>query len=68
MSVLAGSASVVVCGALAGFLYIFDPTGKQVIEKHLWQCFLGATVLFVGVFGLSLELELTTQFWRGKWK
>jgi hypothetical protein len=49
-------------------IYLFDPAGKQTIENQLFQCLIAAVVVFVGVFGVSLELSLTDQFWRGKWK
>jgi hypothetical protein len=61
-------AAVFVVVILSSFIYLFDPAGKQTIENQLFQCLIAAVVVFVGVFGVSLELSLTDQFWRGKWK
>jgi hypothetical protein len=68
MSAAAAVAGVFVLALLSGFIYLFDPAGKQIIEKHLVHCMIAAAVVLVGVLGVSLELALTTQFWRGKWK
>jgi hypothetical protein len=68
MSVSAGVAAVFVVLILSEFIYIFDPAGKQTIENHLFQCLIAAVVVFVGVFGVSLEVSLKDQFWCGKWK
>lgn len=67
-SVSAGFAAVFVVLILSGFIYLFSPAGKHTIENHVFQCLIAAVVVFVGVFGVSLELSLTDQFWRGKWK
>jgi Kef-type K+ transport system membrane component KefB len=68
MSASAGVAAVLVLFILSGFIYLFDPAGKQIVEKHLSQCLIAAILVFVGVFGITLEMTLTDQFWRGKWK
>jgi len=68
MSLAAGVAAALVLVLLSGFIYVFDPGGKQIIQKHLFECLIAGVIVFVGVFGMSLELALTSQFWRGKWK
>ena len=68
MSVLAGLGAVVIEVILVGGFYFFDPVAKTIIETHGGYFVVSLAVLFVAGFGLSLQLALKMQFWRGKWK
>ena len=68
MSVLAGLGGVIIEAILLGGFYLFDPVAKMTLEEHGAMVVLSFLVIFVGAFGLSLQIALEGQFWRGKWK
>lgn len=68
MGLLAGLGGVfILVIPLAGF-YLFDPIGKLIIERHGSHILASVAAIFVAGFGFSLQLTLSGQFWRGKWK
>lgn len=68
MSVLAGFGGVVIEAIVLGGFYLFDPVAKMILEDHGPTVVLSFLVIFVAAFGLSLQVTLEGQFWRGKWK
>lgn len=68
MSVLSGLGGVLVVVLLFGCFYLFDPIGKLIIRQHSHYFVGSVAAAFVGAFGISLQLTLKMQFWRGKWR
>lgn len=66
--VWAGLGCVSVGAVLAGSLYLFEPAGKSFLDRHVSYVLVGALVLFLAGFGMSVQSLLEIQFWRGKWK
>ena len=52
---------------LVGSLYLFEPTARRGIDLYFPYVLLSIPVIFVAAFGISLQLSMKTDFWRGKW-
>jgi hypothetical protein len=68
MSLLAGLGGVFIVLLLLGGFYLFDPIGKLIIDGHSSYVLASVAVIFVAGCGVSLQLTLKMQFWRGKRK
>jgi hypothetical protein len=66
--VWAGLGCVFVEGILVGGFYLFERDGRLFVQTHASFLLVGALVLFVAGFGVTLQSVLELQFWRGKWK
>lgn len=66
--VWAGVGCVFIGAVLVGSLYLFEPAGKSFVDGHVPYVLVGAVVLFLAGFGMSVQSLLEGQFWRGKWK
>jgi hypothetical protein len=66
--VWAGLGCVFVGGLLISCLYFWGPDGRSFIEAHISYLLIGAVVLFLAGFGLTLQSLFEFQFLRGKWK
>ncbi|MGA9978703.1 MAG: hypothetical protein WBQ08_08720 [Candidatus Sulfotelmatobacter sp.] len=66
--VWAGLGCVVVGAVLVGSLYLFEPSARSFVETHAAYFMVGALVLFLVGWGMSVQSVLEIQFWRGKWK
>lgn len=63
-----GLGIVFIEATLVGILYVFESATRSFIETHVPDLLVGAAVLFVAGFGVTLQSMLELQFWRGKWK
>ena len=68
MGVWAGLGAAAIEAILLGSFYWFDPGIRKIIEEHCTGLVISFPVVFVSAFGISLQIALEGQFWRGKWK